>query len=352
MSTNVHTGCFSPYMMISSTLQTVFGFFNRTDQERRSDLSMQHQIELRKAREEFQDELEAQKIADIRTKMAVARKYRAEENFDRNVLQHRTVQLQKFFVSCLPISGSTVPILLATANDYKEKHYDHRCPLNVVLFHTKQNLLDYSRIQDELDKTTAELGNIVYRRWCDKDVAHNSAILNLHAVMSNIPTLVVSPCFHDGKIYFTISMWEAQAEAKPMIRPLITYDCPEEYIGPRQTFTDEGKVAVEKKLIFITEVISGCARDSYMFITQGMIPTLPMFLKKHENVVRLLQEQENLDIRTFILDEYSAMKSVFSMNGNGLSALLTEAERNLLLIEADKAFKEIESMIKLSIENK
>lgn len=348
----MHTGCFSPYMMISSTLQTVFGFTHRSEQEREADLSMQFQLELRKAKEEFQDELEAKKIADMRAKMAVARKYRAKENFDRNVLQHKTLELENFFMSCLPISGASVSILLEAANDYRRMNYDYRCPLNVVLFHTKQNLLDYSGIYDELDKIAGELGNVVYRRWCDKDVAHNSAILNLHAVMSNIPTLVISPCFHDEKIYFTVSMWEAQTDAKPLIRPLIAYDCPKEYIGPKQTFTEEGKLAIEKKLIFITEVISGCARDSYMFITQGATPTLPKFLKKHEGILKQLQEVENHNVRTFLLDEYRAMQSAFSMNDKEISTLLTKAERDRLTSESGKAFKEISCIMNLRIESK
>lgn len=89
--------CFSPYMLISSTLQSVFSYDRRKDQEKQADISQQHQLELRKAREEFQDELEAQKIADMRAKMAVARRYRAEEKFDQTVLQHRTEELKMYF---------------------------------------------------------------------------------------------------------------------------------------------------------------------------------------------------------------------------------------------------------------
>ena len=66
--------CFSPYMLISSTLQSVFGYDRRKEQDKQADIAQQHQLELRKAKEEFQDELEAQKVADMRAKMAVARK--------------------------------------------------------------------------------------------------------------------------------------------------------------------------------------------------------------------------------------------------------------------------------------
>ena len=88
--------CFSPYMMITSALQTVFGFERRSEQDKQADISQRHQIELRNAREEFQDELEAEKVASMRAKMAVARKYRAEERFDQTILQHRTEELKTF----------------------------------------------------------------------------------------------------------------------------------------------------------------------------------------------------------------------------------------------------------------
>ena len=101
---NGHPPCFSPYMLICSTLQTVFGYDRRKEQDKQADLAQQHQLELRKAKEEFQDELEAQKVADLRAKMAVARKYRAEEKFDQTVLQHKTEELRTFFMKKCQLS--------------------------------------------------------------------------------------------------------------------------------------------------------------------------------------------------------------------------------------------------------
>lgn len=47
--------CFSPYMLISSTLQSVFGYDRRKEQDKQADIAQQHQLELRKAKEEFQE---------------------------------------------------------------------------------------------------------------------------------------------------------------------------------------------------------------------------------------------------------------------------------------------------------
>lgn len=342
--TQAHAGCFSPYMMISSTLQTIFGFANRDDAERRSDVSERNSLELTKAKEKFQDELEAQKVADIRAKMAVARKYRAEENFDRNILKHKTEELKTFFMNCLPFSETAVPVLMNAANEYNKNNYDSRCPLNVILLHTKQAMLKYDEIYDKLDKVAGELGNIVFRRWCDRDAVHNASILNIHAIMGNIPTLVVSPCFHDTQLYFTISMWEAQTEAKPMIRPLFAYDCYNCIDFTKNTFTAKGKETIKKKLTFVTTMISGCAHDSYMLITQGVTPTFPLFLKNNKDIVKLLRKPDNKDVCSFVLDEYRAMKRVFLENGESLSPLLDETERNLLAITADEALEELSSM--------
>lgn len=341
--------CFSPYMLISSTLQSVFSYDRRKDKEKQADISQQHQLELRKAREEFQDELEAQKIADMRAKMAVARRYRAEEKFDQTVLQHRTEELKMYFMRCLPIKQQAIPIMLEDAKKYKELGYDSTCPLNVVLLHTKQAILSYDDIFNELDKSQVQLGNLKYRRWCDKDVAHNSAILNLHAIMSNIPTLVISPYFQGGSIHYTASMWEAQSEAKPMIRPLFSYQCPMEYLLPGQKFSEEGKKAIQAQMALVSTIVSGCARDSYMLMTQGSIPTLPNFLKNNPHVLNSLLKQENSQLCSFMLNEYNTMNDLLDKS-DCQSHLLSKEDMKRLANVAAEATKELQCLTHKSIE--
>ena len=337
---SVQTGCFSPYMLISSTLQTVFGFDRRSEQEKQLDITEQHQLELRHAKEEFQDELEAQKVADMRAKMAIARRYRSREKFEQTVLQHKTDELRDFFTKYLPIKKKCIPILLEEAESYKQLGYDSSCPLNVVLFHTRQNELNYDEICDNMDKSTQWLGNIVYRRWCDKDIAHNSGILNLHAIMGNIPTLVISPFFQSGAIHYNASMWEAQSDAKPLIRPLFSIECPQEYIGMGHHFTQEGKRAIQDQISFISTIISGCARDSYMLITQGLTPTLPLYLKHNPSVVLALSRPENREVRQFMIDEYASAAALLSSSECN-SRLLSQNEMTLLAQTAKEAEKAV-----------
>ena len=53
--------CFSPYMLITSALQTVFGFERRSEQDKQADISQRHQIELRNARAVSYTHLRAQR---------------------------------------------------------------------------------------------------------------------------------------------------------------------------------------------------------------------------------------------------------------------------------------------------
>lgn len=342
---NSHDGCFSPYLLISSTLQTIFGFDRRSEQEIQADLAEQHQIELRRMKDDFQDQLEKQKIADMRAKMMLARKYRCEEKFEQTVLQHKTEELRKFFMDYLPIKRKCVATLIEEAEKYKSLGYDSRCSLNVILLHTRQKEIDYNEICDSLDKAALSLGNIVYRRWCDKDVAHNSGILNLHAVMGNIPTVVISPYYQAGTIHFNVSMWEAQSETTPMIRPLFSIKYPQEYIGVGKNFSEQGKKDVQESISLISLIVSGCARDSYMLMTQGLDPTFPLYLKNNPDIVNKLIKSENREVCEFLLNEYHSAKSLLG-GRECVSKLLTKEEMNTLATKAEMAKQAICELIK------
>jgi len=326
--------CFSPYMLISSTLQLVFGFDRRNLQQRTADLNEQSQLEFRKAKEEFQDQQEAQKVADMRAKMVVARRYRCEEKFEQTKLQDLSTELKAYFETCLPISQKSIPILLGYAEQYKEAGYDSSCPLNVILLNTCQEFLDYNEIQDDLEKTQPHLGNVVYRRWCDKNVAHNSSLMNLHAIMGNIPTLAISPYFYNGKIHFTVSMWEAQSEMQPMIRPLFSIDC-----NRIELKNAEYRKTIQKNIGIISTLLSGVARDTYMLMTHGLTPTLPSYIKNTPEILRFLKDVKNKEIATFVVNEYRSSSKLLSGKCN--SGLLDKDQMKYLSDLAAKASNQL-----------
>lgn len=167
--------------------------------------------------------------------------------------------------------------------------------------------------------------------------------------MSNIPTLVISPFFQGGSIHFTASMWEAQSEAKPMIRPLFSIPCPTEYLAPQQKFTEEGRKAIQDRIVLISTIVSGCARDSYMLMTQGRVPTLPNYLKNNPEVLKSLTNEENKELCSFMQNEYKTMNDLLEKS-DCPSHLLTNEEIKQLATEAGKASKELQCLTHKSLE--
>ena len=332
-------GCFSPYMAISSTLQTVFGIQRRNELERTAEESQRLAEDLRIAREQVDSELEDLKIKELQAKMIVARKYRAEEKYEVNKLNEMASEVRLYFNKFLPIDGAMLPVILDTAHDYRVRGYDFNCPLNVVLLHAGQSLINYESINDKLEKLEAELGNVVFRRWCNKNIGRNGAILNLNYVMANIPTLVISPCMQGGMIHFTVSMWEAQSGQKPLIRPLFSLGCNKEELK-----SEEGKARIESNMVFVTTVITGCARDSYMLMSLGCRPTFPRYLEKHPDVKKMLGLPIYKDVKQFVIDEYAS--AVKQLGSHGCqSGLLTSTEMSSLTSMASKALTKISSSI-------
>ena len=164
--------------------------------------------------------------------------------------------------------------------------------------------------------------------------------------MSNIPTLVISPYFQGCSIHYTASMWEAQSDSKPMIRPLFSVPCPIEYIDSKQPqkFTEEGKKAIQEQIVLISTVVSGCARDSYMLMTQGRTPTLPSYLKTNPRVLEKLLKEENKQLCSFMLNEYNTMSGLLSTT-DCPSHLLSQDEIKRLAVSAKEASEELQCLI-------
>ena len=326
-------------MAISSTLQTVFGIQRRNEMERSAEENQRLADDMRLARDLVDKELEDMKALELQAKMIVARKYRAEEKFEANKLNEMASEVKLYFNKFLPIDSSMLPVILDTAAEYKARGYDSQCPLNVVLLHTGQNIVSYESINNRLEKVGIELGNVVFRRWCNKNVGRNGAILNLNYVMSNIPTLVISPCMQGGVIHFTVSLWEAQSGQKPLIRPLFSLEFNKEELKAQT-----GKTQIEDYIVFASTVITGCVRDSYMLMSLGRKPSFPVFLEKHDDIKTLLSLPKYRDVKQFVVDEYAAAVKCLGTDGCK-SGLLTEAEMSTLTSMASKALTKISASI-------
>lgn len=328
---NSQGACFSPYLLISSGLQAVFNADRRAEMESATEEGQAFAIEMRAAKEEFQDELEREKAAALRTKITVARQYRAKEKQESLKLQDMSVELRAFFDHCLPIDTTVVPVVLKIANDYRERGFCSECDLNIVLLRTKQKYIDYEEISDELEKVQHQIGNVSFRRWCNQDSSRNGAFLNLHALMSGIPSLIISPYIQGGMIHFSASLWDAQSGQKPLIRPLFSLPC-----EVKSLTSPEGRQLIQEQISIATALISGCARDSYMLLSYGKIPTLPHLLSQHPGMVSKLKEPKYQTLLKFVVTEVNSMAKSLAL-ANTTSGIISEDEKQLLLKLADNA---------------
>ena len=328
--------------MLSSVTQFFLGSANRKSSDRNVDEEIRFNEEVRAYKERFDEEKRVDEQARAYAKLAMARKYKAEEKAKAQINAEQALQVQALVTKYLPIDAKYYPLILKTAEDYSKKGYDLTCPINVILLHSQQAILDYKAIDNKLEAVAQNLGSIEFQRWCNKDVAHNSMILNLHAAMANIPTLVISPLINGekGKIGFTVSMWEAQTDQMPFIRPLFSLDCDTLRLRNKDT---EYKEHIQNQITNVSTVIAGCARDTYMLLTQGLPPTLCGYLEAHEEVARWLLLPENEEVVQFVLGEYNACAQ--QLSGDKFPKGLLKREEVAMLAEmAEEACEELNTI--------
>jgi len=330
---------FGSYMLVNAVAQTLMGYKRRYDQDKAADASECFQEELANAKREFQSELEAMKVADMRRKMQVAREYRLVEKFESSKLKELMGELKTLLDREFPLKDESIPIIIDAIEEYRKLGYGVQVPLNVILLHTLEKAgIDYDEVVTSLDTYGDKLGNIKYRRWCDKDVARNAALFNLHAILGNIPTVVISPYFWGNKVHFTAAMWDAQCESEPMIRPLFSIDC--NFV---QLKTAEGRENFQKKLIMVSTVISGCARDSYALLAHGLTPTFPKLLQADKELREQLLEKENKTVLDFVIMEYQGTTQSLAKLESA-SRAFTDDDRRILMTQAENALKVIETL--------
>ena len=275
----------------------------------------------------------------MRHKMRVAREYRLIEKFEGSKLKVLMGELKTLLDKEFPLKDEAFPIIVDAIEEYRKLGYGTQVPLNVILLHTLGNAgIDYDEIVDSLDIYGDKLGNIEYRRWCDKDIARNAALFNLHAILGNIPTAVISPLFWKNKVHFTAAMWDAQCETKPLVRPLFSIDC-----DFMQLKTSDYRKMFQQKLTMITTIISGCARDSYVLLAHGLTPTFPKVLQGDEALRKMLLAKENKPVLDFILNDYrNTIQSLTKLESP--KRIFTDDERTFLIGQLDNATKMIEKL--------
>lgn len=330
---------FGSYMLVSAVAQTLMGQERREGQDRAADASERFQEEMQKLKNEHQAQIDELKVQAMRNKMRIDRSFRLEEKFESTQLNALITELHTLVKKEFPLKKDSFPMIVKAIKDYRQVGYGPQVPLNVILLHTLGNIgIDYDTIVDSLEIFGTKLGNIQFRRWCDKDIARNAALFNLHAILGNIPTLVISPFFWKNKIHFTVAMWDAYCETKPLMRPIFSIDCNFEELK-----TTEGQKALQDKMTLIATAISGCARDSYALLAHGLPPTFPQLLINDSKLRNDLSMLENKVVLDFIQNEYQGTEQALLNNTNTLQ-VFSQDEKTILLSENNSALLQIQNL--------
>lgn len=346
-SQNVHLPGYGMFWIANSISSTLLGWKNRKVQDKAQERSEAFQLEMERARNLTDDQKRQEEIAFRRRMLDVSRQYKQEESSETFLSKMKVDELQTYFKQCWPLDPQLPYVLLEKIKNEKALARPH---LNVILMRTP--LLPQKKygganeqdkdLYDELEYSIVQkdaplIGNVHYWKdaCCKPDFqGGNASIMNIHFLMSQLPTLVISPHYLDGRINFKGAVWESQA-ARPLIRSLFSMD-----FSPEKAFgNDEYRKGAMETFHTAVSVIAGSVRDSYMLLTQCKKPSLPSLLNdpKHEPMRAIATSHEG--IQRFIKQE----------NQNILASLTEEVTPHLLEVYSHEEINDIKEQIKSNI---
>lgn len=310
-SQNIHFPGYGMFWVANSISSTLMGWNNRRLQEKAHERNQEFQLELERARNITEDLKVQEEIAFKRRMMAISRQYRQEETAVAFNNQMKAVELQYYLQHSWPLDPQLPYVILKELESgtallnprlnvivlrtplLPQKKYGGVNDLDAVLY----NNMEYSIMQDDIPA----IGNIKYRKDACLKVnmgCGNSEIMNIHFLMSQIPTLVIIPNCINDKIKFKSAVWEPQS-ARPLVRSLFEFDYSPEQALDSNFYREE----MIEKIHSSISIIVGAVRDSYMLITQGAHPTLPIWINdnKHQNMKKIASQE--LGIQRFIESE-------------------------------------------------
>lgn len=301
------------FWVANSISSTLLGSDFRRRQAQAHEKNQDFQLEMERARHITNNERMQEEIAFKRRLIALSREQRQELAKASFVSKLKLKELTYYLNNYWPLDPLLPEIILQEIQSGKVAS-DHQ--LNVILMHgpllplrpygSDANVLD-AGIYKDLEYSIKEediplIGNVNFRKdACQKPdlTGGNTSIMNIHFLMSQMPTLVIAPQYREGKMYLSGAVWEPQA-SRPIIRPLVDFD-----FNPVKADQDENyRQQMIDLLHTCTSVITGAVRDSYMVLTQGGTSTLPTLLNdcKHAGMKHLVMS--NAGLKTFIKQEH------------------------------------------------
>lgn len=346
-SQNVHLPGYGMFWLANSISSTLLGWKNRKVQDKAQVRSEAFQLEMERARNLTDDQKRQEEIAFRRRMLDISRQYKQEESAEAFLSKMKVDELQTYFKQCWPLDPQLPYVLLEKTKNEKALAHPH---LNVILMRTP--LLPQKKygganeqdkdLYDGLEYTIVQrdvpmIGDIHYWKdaCCKPDIqGGNASIMNIHFLMSQLPTLVISPHYLDGRISFKGAVWESQA-ARPLIRSLFSMDfSPEKALD-----NDEYRKGAMETFHTAISVITGSVRDSYMLLTQGKKPSLSS----------LLNDPEHEPMRAIATSHEGIQRFIKQENQNILASLTEEASPHLLEVYSQEEINEIKEQIKSNI---
>lgn len=335
------------FWISNSIMAAAMGMSMRDVQEQAYERNLEFQSELQHTRENTQMEMEAERIVFKRRMMKMSRGFRFEQNAKAFEQALDGIEIQAFMNSnkYWPLQPSLPHTIIAETKSALKNHSEPN--LKVILLHapllpTRSGIAGeianrgdkniYSDIEETIKtKDVPVLGDLDF--WdgaCQTTdfVGGNANIMNIHYLMSHIPTLVISPRYYEGKMYFNAAVWEAQA-TRPLIRPLFSLDY-ELYVEKNY---EEIKDLTNLFRTAFTTIIA-TTRDSFMLLIRGEEPTFNILLEKDPLLKQSVMQNEVL--YQFVKREY------FNM----LEALDPDKTPRLLEFFAEKDIDRMRKIVK------
>ena len=344
-SQNINFPGYGMFWVANSISSTLLGWNNRRLQVQAHEKNQEFQLEMERARHITDDERMQEEIAFKRRLVALSREQRQEVAKVSFISKLKLRELTYYLDNYWPLDPLLPDIFL---QEMQAGQIAFNSQLNVILMHapllplraygSNANVLDaniYKELEYSIKKEDVPLiGNVNYwKDACQKPdlTGGNASIMNIHFLMSQVPTLVIAPQYREGKMYLSGAVWEPQA-SRPLIRPLLDFDFnpveAEKSIDYRQKMIDLLHASIS--------VITGAVRDSYMVLTQRGIPTLPTLLNDENHVEMKRLVTGNAGLKAFIKQE----------NDNILAALDEERMPRLLEIFDKKDIEAIKELVK------
>lgn len=344
-SQNINLPGYGMFWVANSISSTLLGWNNRRLQAQAHEKNQEFQLEMERARYITDDERMQEEIAFKRRLVALSREQRQEVAKSSFISKLKLKELTYYLKYYWPLDPLLPEIILQEMQSGKGTSTQQ---LNVILMHApllplraygtdanEQDAVIYKELEYSIKKEDVPLiGNVNYRKdACLKPdlTGGNASIMNIQFLMSQLPTLVIAPQYREGKMYLSGAVWEPQA-SRPLIRPLLNFD-----FNPVEA---EKSIEYRQKMIEMlhasVSIITGTVRDSYMVLTQGGKPTLPVLLNdsKHEDIKRLVMGDARL--KAFIKQE----------NDNILAALDEKKMPRLLEVFEKKDIESIKELVR------